>query len=284
MNKKKPTWLKAKLPTGEAYYAVLKNVEKHRLHTVCQSGQCPNIGQCWSEGTATFMILGNVCTRRCAFCAIATGRPSSPDLDEPNRVADSVSKMNLKHCVITSVTRDDLPDGGAAIWAETIRCIREKNPNTTIEVLIPDFRGNQKNLDSVLQATPHILNHNLETVERLQKPIRKTACYQNSLWVLHHSKAQGFVTKSGLMLGIGETQEEIEATMRDLRSVGCDILTIGQYLQPSEKQVPIDRWVSPAEFERWREFGVSIGFGFIESGPLVRSSYHAKKGCQYYFH
>tara|TARA_B100001248_G_scaffold262395_1_gene258108 strand:- start:47931 stop:48806 length:876 start_codon:yes stop_codon:yes gene_type:complete len=282
MQKTKPNWLRAKLPSGKGYADVRKLVDDNKLHTVCQSAQCPNMGECWSRGTATLMILGNTCTRSCTFCAIDTGRPQAPDLGEPARAAEAVAKMGLKHAVITSVARDDLKDGGASVWAATIRAIRYRNPNTAIEVLVPDFRGKEESLDIVLDAAPDILNHNMETVKRLQRPIRKTARYDRTLWVLEHSKSRGFVTKSGLMLGIGEEKDEIAETLRDLRSVGCDILTLGQYLQPTPKHAPIDRWVTPEEFKEWEEFGLSIGFGVVESGPLVRSSYHADEQSDKY--
>jgi len=280
--KRKPAWLRAKLPNGPGYAQTRQNVDQHTLHTVCQSAQCPNMGECWSRGTATVMILGNTCTRRCTFCAINSGRPTELDLGEPARVADAVHKMHLRHCVITSVARDDLKDGGASVWAATIRAIRHRCPNTGVEVLIPDFRGNQENLDTVLDAEPDILNHNLETVERLQRPVRRTATYKRTLWVLEHSKSRGFTTKSGLMLGIGERKEEVAQALRDLRSVGVDIVTIGQYLQPTGKHAALDRWVTPEEFKEWEEFGLSIGFGVVESGPLVRSSYHADEQSDRY--
>ncbi|GAB4269326.1 MAG: lipoyl synthase [Opitutales bacterium] len=279
---RKPSWLRAKLPTSQRYREVRDMVDTNNLHTVCQSAQCPNMGECWSRGTATVMILGNVCTRSCTFCAVQTGRPTEYDLGEPARVADSVAKMGLKHAVITSVARDDLKDGGASVWAATIRAIRHKCPNTSIEVLIPDFRGHLDPLDIVLDAKPDILNHNVETVERLQRPIRKTAQYKRSLSVLNHAKQRGFVTKTGLMLGIGEQKDEIAKTLQDIRSVDCDILTLGQYLQPSPQHVAVDRWVTPEEFEEWKAFSLSIGFGVVESGPLVRSSYHAEEQSEAY--
>jgi lipoic acid synthetase len=275
LTEQRPEWLKAPLPRGPLFEEVRENVEEHDLHTVCQSAQCPNMGECWSRGTATLMILGNVCTRACSFCAIQTGRPSELDMGEPARVAESVRKMGLKHCVITSVARDDLRDGGASVWAATIRAIRHKNPETAVEVLTADFRGKAEYLDLVLDAEPDIFNHNLETVERLQRPIRKTARYQRSLWCLEHASQRGFVAKSGLMLGIGERPEEVEQTLRDIRAAGARILTIGQYLSPSPKHAPVDRWVTPEEFAHWKEVGHSIGFDFVESGPLVRSSYRA---------
>ena len=279
---KKPKWLKAKLPSGPEYHAVNELVETNKLHTVCNSAQCPNMGECWTRGTATLMILGNVCTRSCGFCAIQTGRPPELDLGEPARVADAVAKMGLKHAVITSVARDDLKDGGASVWAATIRAIRHRNPNTAVEVLIPDFKGNNEHLDIVLEAKPDILNHNMETVERLQRPVRKTANYQQSLNVLRHAKSRGFTTKSGIMLGLGETVEEIEACLRDMRKAQIDIVTIGQYLQPTPKHIPLERWVTPDEFEHWKTFGLEIGFGVIESAPLVRSSYHAEEQSDRY--
>tara|TARA_B100000212_G_scaffold342239_1_gene328389 strand:+ start:16441 stop:17322 length:882 start_codon:yes stop_codon:yes gene_type:complete len=275
MKSRKPDWLRAKLPSGSAYSAVRKMVDENRLHTVCQSAQCPNMGECWSRGTATVMILGNICTRSCNFCAIQTGRPTELDLGEPARVADAVAKMNLRHCVITSVTRDELKDGGASVWAATIRAIRYRNPGTAIEVLTPDFRGKLDQIDTVLAAEPDIFNHNVETVERLQKPVRVQARYDRSLKVLRHAADQGHVTKSGIMLGLGETKPEIARTLKDMRATGIKIVTLGQYLQPSSRHLPVDRWVTPEEFEDWKEFGNGIGFDFVESGPLVRSSYHA---------
>jgi len=272
---RKPAWLRAKLPNGPEYARVRKLVDNNALHTVCQSAQCPNMGECWSRGTATVMILGNICTRSCAFCAIETGRPTEYDLGEPARVADAVAKMQLRHCVITSVARDDLKDGGASVWAATIRAVRYRNPHCAIEVLIPDMQGRLEDLDVILDARPDILNHNIETVERLQRRVRKTGRYDRSRLVLRHAKSRGFTTKSGIMLGVGETRDEIAQTMRDLREDGVDILTIGQYLQPTPKHLPVDRWAPPEEFEEWREFGLSIGYGVVESGPLVRSSYHA---------
>jgi len=247
------------------------------LHTVCQSAQCPNMGECWSRGTATLMILGNVCTRACTFCAVQTGKPTELDLSEPPRVADAVAKMGLRHCVLTSVARDDLKDGGAKVWAATIRAVRYRNPSTAIEVLVPDFKGNFENLDLVLDANPDIFNHNLETVERLQRPIRKTASYQRSLDVLAHSKNRGFRIKSGIMLGLGEKQEEIRQAISDLARIGLDILTLGQYLQPSSKYAPIDRWATPEEFAQWKKEAHDMGVEVVESGPLVRSSYHAEE-------
>jgi len=282
MNNRKPEWLRAKLPTSTEYKAVREIVDTNKLHTVCKSAQCPNMGECWSRGTATVMILGNICTRSCRFCAIQTGRPTELDLGEPARVAESIARMNLKHAVITSVARDDLKDGGAAVWAATIRAIHNRMPECAVEVLTADFRGQQEYLDVVLDACPDIFNHNLETVKRLQRPIRKTARYERSLWVLEHAKSRGFITKSGIMLGIGEKEEEIKEVLSDMQQAGVDILTIGQYLQPTKEHQPIDRWVTPEEFVRWKEFALEIGFGVCESGPLIRSSYHAEEQSDKY--
>ena len=275
--KAKPDWLRAKLPTSPEYKKVVNLVEENKLHTVCQSAHCPNIGECWSRGTATLMILGNTCTRSCTFCAINTGRPEEVDIGEPARVAKAIETMGLKHAVITSVARDDLKDGGASAWAATIRAVRYRNPNTAIEVLIPDLRGNQDNLNIILDAKPDILNHNMETVKRLQRPVRKTARYDRSLELLQRAKKRGFVTKSGIMLGFDERKEEIEEVMQDLRNIGCNILTIGQYLSPGEGYAPVQRWVTPDEFQYWKDYGLNIGFDVVESGPLVRSSYHAEE-------
>ena len=272
---KKPSWLRAKLPSGPEYGNVRNIVDQNQLHTVCQSAQCPNMGECWSRGTATLMILGNICTRACSFCAVQTGKPTELDLAEPPRVADAVSKMGLKHCVLTSVARDDLPDGGAKVWAATIRAVRYKNPNTAIEVLVPDFKGEFENLDIVLAAKPSIINHNLETVERLQRPIRKTASYQRSLDVLAYAQKAGFPIKSGIMLGLGEEESEIRQALTDLAKIKLDVLTLGQYLQPSSEYAPIDRWATPEEFANWKKEALDLGIKVVESGPLVRSSYHA---------
>lgn len=275
MDGRKPDWLRAKLPTSPQYRNVRNIVEEHDLHTVCQSARCPNMGECWSRRTATLMILGNTCTRSCTFCAIQTGRPTELDLGEPARVAAAVQKMGLRHAVLTSVARDDLRDGGAGVWAATIRAVRYRNPETAIEVLIPDFRGNTDQLDTVLDAKPDILNHNMETVRRLQRPVRKTASWEITSKVLAHAKSRGFTTKSGIMLGIGEEAAEIEECIRHLRSIGVDILTIGQYLQPTKEHRKMHRWVPPAEFEHWKAFALELGYGAVESGALVRSSYHA---------
>ncbi|EIP98398.1 lipoate synthase [Opitutaceae bacterium TAV1] len=279
---RKPSWLRARLPTGPGYAAVRQMVDNKKLHTVCQSAQCPNLGECWSRGTATVMILGNICTRSCNFCAIQTGRPTELDLAEPARVADAVAAMNLRHCVITSVARDELKDGGASVWAATIRAIRHRNPQTAIEVLVPDFKGRTEHIDIVLDARPDIFNHNVETVERLQRPVRVQARYDRSRGVLRHAKSRGFTTKTGIMLGLGERREEIEQTIRDIASDGTNILTIGQYLQPTPQHWKIDRWVTPGEFVHWKEFGLAAGLGVVESGAMVRSSYHADEQSHKY--
>lgn len=279
---RKPSWLRAKLPSGPGYAAVRGLVDASKLHTVCQSAQCPNLGECWSRGTATVMILGNICTRSCNFCAIQTGRPTELDLGEPARVAQAVATMGLRHCVITSVARDELADGGASVWAATIRAVRHRNPSTAIEVLVPDFKGRTQDVDTVLDAGPDIFNHNVETVERLQRPVRVQARYDRSRAVLRHAKGRGFTTKTGIMLGLGERREEVEQTLRDLAGDGTDILTIGQYLQPTTQHLPVERWVTPEEFLHWKRFGLSVGFGVVESGPLVRSSYHADEQSQRY--
>jgi lipoic acid synthetase len=272
LNARKPAWLRAKIPGGPVYQQTTDIVREHQLHTVCESAQCPNLGECWSRKTATIMILGNICTRSCGFCAVQTGRPTELDRDEPRRVAEAIRLMGLKHAVITSVARDELTDGGAGIWAETIRAV---NPQTAIEVLIPDFKGRWQDLETVLAAQPDILNHNVETVPRLHKLVRPQAKYERSLEMLRRAKQAGFVTKSGLMLGIGETEEEIAATLLDMAADGLDILTLGQYLRPSAQHLPLHRWVTPEEFARWKIFALEHGFRVVESGPLVRSSYHA---------
>lgn len=275
--RRKPDWLRVKLPTGENFRKVAAIVGEHKLHTICQSGNCPNMGECWGAGTATFMILGNVCTRSCGFCNVATGRPDAVDPFEPARVARSVELMGVKHCVITSVDRDDLKDGGSDIWARTIRAIRRRSPGTTMETLIPDFQGKWENLAVVTDAAPEILSHNLETVRRLTKEVRIQAKYDRSLEVLMRAKRAGLRTKSGIMLGLGETDQEVEESMDDLRSVGVDILTLGQYLQPTKKHLPVAEFIHPDRFARFKEVGMGKGFRFVESGPLVRSSYHAEK-------
>ncbi len=274
---KKPKWLRVKLPTGENYKRVRSLVDEHKLHTICESGNCPNMGECWGEGTATFMILGNICTRSCGFCAVKTGRPDEVDEFEPGRVAHSVKTMGVKHAVITSVDRDDLKDGGSIIWAQTVRAIRQQSPTTTLETLIPDFAGKWENLQQIIDVGPEIVSHNLETVRRLTKEVRIQAKYDRSLEVLFRLKKGGMRTKSGVMLGLGETHEEIIETMTDLRSVNVDILTLGQYLQPTAKHLPIVEFVTPERFAEYQELGMKMGFRYVESGPLVRSSYHAEK-------
>ena len=275
--KRKPEWLRVKLPTGKEYAQVRQIVSTHKLHTICESGNCPNMGECWGAGTATFMILGNICTRSCGFCAVATGRPLPADLKEPERVAESVRLMNVKHCVITSVDRDDLKDGGSTIWVETINAIRRVSPQTKFETLIPDFQGKWENLQRIIDVKPDIVSHNLETVRRLTKQVRIQAKYDRSLEVLKRLKDAGLKTKSGVMLGLGETDEEVLETMDDLRAVRCDVLTLGQYLQPTPKHLPVAEFVRPEKFAKFKEIGLEKGFRFVESGPLVRSSYHAEK-------
>jgi len=274
---RRPEWLKARIPGGENYARLHSIIDAHKLHTVCQEARCPNMGECWNNGTATFMILGDVCTRSCGFCAVKTGRPTELDADEPRRVAEAVKLLGIRHAVITSVNRDELYDGGAQIFAETIRQVRALNPGVRVEVLIPDFQGDEFALNIVLDAFPDILNHNLETVPRLYNVVRPQAKYERSLKVLERSKRRGFVTKTGLMLGIGERTEEVIDVMEDIRAVGCDILTLGQYLQPTKKHLPVDRFVHPDEFTMLKNVGLEMGFRHVESGPLVRSSYHAEQ-------
>ena len=274
---KKPKWLRVKLPTGENYRNVRSLVDQQKLHTICESGSCPKMGECWGEGTATFMILGNICTRSCGFCAVQTGKPEEVDEFEPGRVANSVKIMGVKHAVVTSVDRDDLKDGGSEIWAQTVRAIRQQSPGTTLETLIPDFAGKWENLEVIIQVAPEIVSHNLETVRRLTKQVRIQAKYDRSLEVLFRLKKGGMRTKSGVMLGLGETEDEVIETMQDLRSVGVDILTLGQYLQPTPKHLPVFEFIEPVQFEKYRILGLEMGFRFVESGPLVRSSYHAEK-------
>ena len=273
----KPDWLRVKLPTGKEYAEVRKLVDTHKLHTICESGNCPNMGECWGAGTATFMILGNICTRSCGFCAVATGRPLAVDINEPSRVAESVKLMKVKHCVITSVDRDELKDGGSIIWAETVNKIREVSPGTTMETLIPDFAGKWENLQRIIDVKPEIVSHNLETVRRLTKQVRIQAKYDRSLEVLKRLKDAGIKTKSGIMLGLGETEQELYEAMDDLCAAGVDILTLGQYLQPTIKHLPVVRFVKPQEFALFKEVALAKGFRYVESGPLVRSSYHAEK-------
>ena len=274
---KKPKWLRVKLPTGENYKKVRSLVDEHKLHTICESGSCPNMGECWGEGTATFMILGNICTRSCGFCAVQTGKPLEADPFEPGKVAHSVKTMGVKHAVITSVDRDDLKDGGAEIWAQTVRAVRAQSPGTTMETLIPDFMGKWENLQVIIDVAPEIVSHNLETVRRLTKQVRIQAKYDRSLEVLFRLKKGGMRTKSGVMLGLGESHEEVIETMEDLRSVQVDILTLGQYLQPTPKHLPVVEFITPERFNEYREIGLKMGFRYVESGPLVRSSYHAEK-------
>jgi lipoyl synthase len=274
---RKPPWLKMKMPGGAEYARLMKLVTDQHLHTVCQSAKCPNMGECWAAGTATLMILGDVCTRSCGFCHIATGRPPTLDLDEPRRVGAAVAAMKLKHIVITSVNRDELPDGGAAVWAETIRQIRLQSPGVNVEVLIPDFCGDWSALQKVLDEKPEILNHNIETIPRLYKTVRPQAKYQRSLRLLQIAREKGFITKTGMMLGLGEEEHEIDAVLDDLVAIGCEILTLGQYLQPTAEHLPVVRWVHPDEFAAWKVRGEAKGLRHVESGPLVRSSYHAEK-------
>ncbi|MDA7761691.1 lipoyl synthase [Crocinitomicaceae bacterium] len=273
----KPKWLRVKLPTGESYREVRKLVDEHKLHTICESGSCPNMGECWGEGTATFMILGNICTRSCGFCAVKTGRPNAVDLKEPERVAESVKLMKVKHAVLTSVDRDDLIDGGSTIWVETVENIRKVSPTTTLETLIPDFAGKWDNLQRIIDVSPEIVSHNLETVRRLTKAVRIQAKYDRSLELLFRLKKGGMKTKSGVMLGLGESEEEVIETMEDLRNVNVDILTLGQYLQPTPKHLPVSDFITPESFLKFKEMGLKMGFRYVESGPLVRSSYRAEK-------
>ncbi len=274
----KPKWLRVKLPTGKKYTELRGLVDKYKLHTICTSGSCPNMGECWGEGTATFMILGNICTRSCGFCGVKTGRPETVDWDEPEKVARSIKIMNIKHAVITSVDRDDLKDMGSIIWAETVKSIRRMNPETTLETLIPDFQGNTRNIDRIIGVKPEVVSHNMETVKRLTREVRIQAKYERSLEVLNYLKQSGMPrTKSGIMLGLGEKEEEVLQTMEDLRNVGLDILTIGQYLQPSKKHLPVKEFISPEQFKKYETIGLEMGFRHLESGALVRSSYKAQK-------
>ncbi len=276
--KRKPHWLKVKLPSGENFRKVRNIVTINRLHTICTSGSCPNMGECWVAGTATFMILGNICTRSCKFCNVATGRPLPPDPEEPRKVAESIRKMGVKHAVITSVDRDDLKDGGASHWVETIRQIRALNPGITMETLIPDFKGETRLLDMILEAAPEVISHNVETVRRLTPKVRIQAKYDRSLFVLEYLKINGARrTKSGIMLGLGETFDEVVETLEDLRKINVDVVTIGQYLQPKKELLPVQEYVHPDTFKRLEEIGLKMGFRYVESGPLVRSSYHAER-------
>ncbi len=277
---RKPKWLKVKLPTGEAYKKVRGITKSRSLHTICESGNCPNMGECWGAGTATFMILGNICTRSCGFCNVKTGRPLPVDLLEPEKVAQSIKLMGIKHAVITSVDRDELKDGGSSIWAETIKAIRKINPNTTMETLIPDFKGKKEDIQRIIDVAPEVVSHNLETVRRLTKKVRIQAKYDRSLQTLQILNQGGMRTKSGIMLGLGETEDEILETMQDLRSVGVSILTMGQYLQPSTKHLPVVEFIHPDKFKFLKEKAFDFDFTYVESGPLVRSSYHAERHIQ----
>ena len=274
---KKPNWLRVKLPVGKKYTELRGLVDKYKLNTICTSGSCPNMGECWGEGTATFMILGNICTRSCGFCGVKTGRPETVEWDEPEKVARSIKIMGIKHAVLTSVDRDDLKDGGSIIWAETVNAVRRANPTTTLETLIPDFQGNTKQIDRVIEVHPEVVSHNVETVRRLTREVRIQAKYDRSLGVLKYLKENGMRTKSGIMLGLGETEEEVIQTMKDLRGVGLDVITIGQYLQPSKKHLPVKEFITPDQFKKYETLGLEMGFMYVESGALVRSSYKAHK-------
>jgi lipoic acid synthetase len=274
---KKPSWLRVKLPIGEEYKHVRNLVDTHKLHTICESGNCPNMGECWGEGTATFMILGNICTRSCGFCAVATGRPLAIDWDEPQRVAEAIHLMKVKHAVITSVDRDEIKDGGSVIWYNTIKAVQTLNPSTTLETLIPDFKAEEDNIQRIMDAAPNVVSHNIETVERLTRTVRIQAKYWRSMKTLRILKNGGMRTKSGIMLGLGEEKEEVIQTMHDLRESHVDVITIGQYLQPSKKHLAVHRFVHPDEFAEFRQIGYKLGFDYVESGPLVRSSYHSEK-------
>ncbi|MEZ5195915.1 MAG: lipoyl synthase [Bacteroidales bacterium] len=274
---RKPEWLKTKVPIGKQYLGVREIVEKNKLHTICTSGHCPNMAECWGRGTATLMILGDICTRACKFCNVKTGKPAPADWNEPERVAESVKKMGVKHCVLTSVDRDDLEDGGAEIWASTIKKIKESNPNTTIEALIPDFDGNTDLIQRIIDAGPEVISHNLETVRRITPIVRSKAKYDLSLDVLGFISQSHVRSKSGIMVGIGETEQEVLETMDDLRRVGCEVLTIGQYLQPTKNHLAVKEFITPEVFEKYKKVGLEKGFRYLESSPLVRSSYHAEK-------
>ena len=274
----KPKWLRVKLPTGKKYTELRSVVDKYNLHTICTSGSCPNMGECWGEGTATFMILGNICTRSCGFCGVKTGRPETLDWDEPEKVARSIKLMKIKHAVITSVDRDDLKDMGSIMWAETVSAIRRMNPDTTLETLIPDFQGVERNIDRIIDVNPEIVSHNMETVKRLTREVRIQAKYERSLQVLNYLKQQGVKrTKSGIMLGLGEKEEEVIQTLKDLRAVDLDIVTIGQYLQPTKQHLPVHEFITPEQFKKYETIGLEMGFRHVESGALVRSSYKAQK-------
>ena len=277
-HQKKPDWIRVKLPTGKKYTELRGLVDKYKLNTICTSGSCPNMGECWAEGTATFMILGNICTRSCGFCGVQTGRPSAVDWAEPEKVANSIKIMNIKHAVITSVDRDDLKDMGSIIWAETVNAVRRISPQTTMETLIPDFQGNTRNIDRIVQVAPEVVSHNIETVRRLTRKVRVQAKYDTSLEVLRYLKEEGIQrTKSGIMLGLGEREEEVMEALHDLRKVNVDVVTIGQYLQPSKKHLPVQQFITPNVFKKLEVFALDLGFRNVESGPLVRSSYKAHK-------
>ena len=274
----KPKWLRVKLPTGKKYTELRGLVDQYNLHTICTSGSCPNMGECWTEGTATFMILGNVCTRSCGFCGVKTGRPQDVDWDEPEKVARSIKIMKIKHAVITSVDRDDLKDMGSILWAETVKAIRRMNPETTLETLIPDFQGQTKPLDRIVKVAPEVVSHNMETVRRLTREVRIQAQYDRSLEVLTYLKDQGINrTKSGIMLGLGEREDEVIQTLEDLRQAKVDVVTLGQYLQPSKRHLPVKEFITPEQFKTYEIIGLSLGFRHVESGALVRSSYKAQK-------
>lgn len=277
-HQKKPDWIRVKLPTGKKYTELRGLVDKYKLNTICTSGSCPNMGECWAEGTATFMILGNICTRSCGFCGVQTGRPSAVDWAEPEKVANSIKIMNIKHAVITSVDRDDLKDMGSIIWAETVNAVRRISPKTTMETLIPDFQGNIRNIDRIVQVAPEVVSHNIETVRRLTRKVRVQAKYDTSMEVLRYLKEEGIQrTKSGIMLGLGEQEEEVMEALHDLRKVNVDVVTIGQYLQPSKKHLPVQQFITPDIFKKLEIFALDLGFRHVESGPLVRSSYKAHK-------
>ena len=277
-HQKKPDWIRVKLPTGKKYTELRGLVDKYKLNTICTSGSCPNMGECWAEGTATFMILGNICTRSCGFCGVQTGRPSAVDWAEPEKVANSIKIMNIKHAVITSVDRDDLKDMGSIIWAETVNAVRRISPKTTMETLIPDFQGNIRNIDRIVQVAPEVVSHNIETVRRLTRKVRVQAKYDTSMEVLRYLKEEGIQrTKSGIMLGLGEQEEEVMEALHDLRKVNVDVVTIGQYLQPSKKHLPVQQFITPDVFKKLEIFALDLGFRHVESGPLVRSSYKAHK-------
>lgn len=277
-HQKKPEWIRVKLPTGKKYTELRGLVDKYKLNTICTSGSCPNMGECWAEGTATFMILGNICTRSCGFCGVQTGRPSAVDWAEPEKVANSIKIMKIKHAVLTSVDRDDLKDMGSIIWAETVNAVRRISPGTTMETLIPDFQGNTRNIDRIVEVAPEVVSHNIETVRRLTRKVRVQAKYDTSIELLRYLKEQGVNrTKSGIMLGLGETEEEVKAALHDLREAQVDVVTIGQYLQPSKKHLPVQQFITPDVFKKLEGYALDLGFRHVESGPLVRSSYKAHK-------